>query len=293
MSAVQSFEQQVNEIKVPEIDVHDQVMYAISTREHRSNPIQSKWLIAAVISLVLVVGTGFASVKIINLYNDKGEQWVSILPFNEEQEKPAISTDGTSDYYLTLIEEGEAIAVYNPNNNDDRVVAVRTKPVQYKQWDRLIMDVSDSFPLPASLNDQFIFQFATISHAAVEPNTESLIEESRANGDKVTYEKLELLDDVQSLTLVLMVGGYDYTVSMFEGQSWETVYTDQIHNGGSQQLKISGIDGYLTSNEHRTNVMWRSSEEMGDVFYDVSTNNTSPHAAEEITSLLSQMVAVY
>ena len=109
----------------------------------------------------------------------------------------------------------------------------------------------------------------------------------------MTYEKLKALEEILSVTLVFIIGDYDYTVTMSDGQSWRKVYTDRFHNEGSQQLKVSGIDGYLTSNEHRTNVMWRSSEEMGDVFYDVSTNNTSPHAAEEITSLLSQMVAVY
>ena len=157
MSAVQSFEQQVNEIKVPEIDVHDQVMHAISARKNRSIMFQPKLLIAVAISLVVLMGTGFASVKIINLYNDKGEQWVSILPFNEEQTKLQIAERGILDYYLTLIEEGEAIAVYSPNNNDNRVVSVSSKPVEYKQWDRLIMDVSDSFPMPASLNNKFNF----------------------------------------------------------------------------------------------------------------------------------------
>jgi len=293
MSTVQSFEQQVNEIKIAEIDVHDQVMYAISAGKNRRNIAQPKLLFAAVISLAFIMVTGFASVKIINLYNEKGEKWVSIQPFNEEQAKPVLSTGGVSDYYLTLIEEGEAIAVYNPNNNVNGVVSVRSKPVEYKQWDRLVMDASYSFPLPASLNDKFDFQFANINRAGVEPNTERLIEESRAKGNKVTYEKLKVFEEILSVTLVFNISEYNYTVTMSEGQSWETVYTDQFHNEGSQQLIVSGIDGYLTSNEHQTLALWRSSEEMGDVFFNISTNNTSPRVAEEITSLLSQLVATY
>lgn len=125
MSTVQSFEQQVNEIKIDEIDVNEQVMMVISSRKNRRNMLQPKLLIAAVISLVLIAGTGIASFHMINLNNEKGEHWVSILPFNEEQAKPATEISGMSDYYLTLIEEGEAIAVYNPTNNEDQVVTVR------------------------------------------------------------------------------------------------------------------------------------------------------------------------
>lgn len=292
MSMIQSLEQQVNEMKIAEIDVHDQVMHAISARKNRRNTIQPKLLIAVVISLVFIVGTGFASVKFINLYNDKREQWVSILPMNEEEARLSAETRGISDYYLTLIEEGEAIAVYNPNNNDDQVVSVRPKPVQHNEWNQLIIDVGDRFPLPKSLSEQYDFQFATINRAAIEPNTEKLIEESKANGNKVTYEKLKLEEDIHSLTMVLMIGGNDYTISMYEGKSWGTVYTTEFNKEGSQPFKVGGIDGYITSDEFQTFAMWRSSESMGDVFYQIYTNNTSHQANDEIKTLLNELVAL-
>lgn len=291
MSMAQNFEQQVSDIKIPEIDVHDRVTAAISSRKNKKNIVHPKLLIAAVISLLFIVGTGFASVKIINLYNEQGEQWVSIQPFNEENAKPETTTRGVSDYYLTLIEEGEAIAVYHPDNNKDQVVYVRSKPVEYRQWDKLVNDSRHSFSLPSSLSDKFDFQFAIIHRAAVEPNKDSLIEESRTNGNKVTYEKLKLLEEVLAVTLNFIIGDYNYTVTMSEGRSWETVYTDLFHNVGSQKLKVSGIDGFLTTDEYGTKMLWRSSDEMGDVFFDVSTSNTSPHVAEELTSLLNQLAA--
>lgn len=53
------------------------------------------------------------------------------------------------------------------------------------------------------------FQFATVNRAAAESNTELLIEESQATGNKVTYEKLKLEEDIDSLTMVFMIEDYD------------------------------------------------------------------------------------
>jgi len=286
MSTVQTLEQQIANINMPETDIHDKVMESISsTQLQKKHPVNTKLLIAASISILLILGSGFASFQYIILYNDKGEQTLNIQPYS--------STEKSPDYpkqYLDLIAEGEAIAIYDPNNNDNKLITVSSKAKTYNDWNTFINDVENSYPIPTTLPDSYTFISGTIAYAAKFPDTDKLIQESVDNGHIITYEKVDTYDKIAHITITLTKQDHQYIVSMNEGQTTDTLFTDHINSPKVQKININGVEAFVATKASETNVIWRSSKEDGDNIYSISTTNTSSDVNEEIKAILLMFI---
>lgn len=288
MSTTKSLEQQIRDIQLPQIDIHDSVMHTISSKKQPINIFQSKLLVASVIC-ILLIGTGFASLKYMKLYNDKGEEWVNIQPYNQQHTRPNTDTNDFNEY-LSLLNEGEAIAVFNPINNDGQVVSVLTKPITYMQWNDFKEKVGNRFPLPKVLDAGFSFNSGGISLTAVMQDNKKLIQESMENGNKITYEKVDVLDQIAFISMSLLKESHEYTISMFNGPLWDTVYTDMLNSPNLQKIVVHGTEGIVATNSDESEAIWRSSAEHGDVFYSITTTNKTEQVANEIVSLLSMLL---
>lgn len=281
MNIRMDLEQHIGDLKVPEIDIHDQVMHKLSTNKQKGFTLNTKVLIASIVSLLVIIGTGFASVHFIILYNDKGDELLSIQPLVES------NSNKISESYMNLIEYGEALALYSPDENGFWSVSTIIKPVLYDDWGIFYKAIDHAIPISPSFQDDYIFKHGRITYEALSSDNESLIKESLANGNSVTYKKLELSESIGLISLTVEKANDEYTISITNAEKFNTIYIDQLNDlKNITKFKLNGTEGFVSKVDNQAYAMWRSSKELGGKLYEVNSTNTTSSVDEEIKALL-------
>lgn len=278
-------EHQIGNLSVPEIDIHDRVMHKISSNKQKSFTLNTKVLIASIISLLVIVGTGFASAHFIILYNDKGEELLSIQPLVPS------NSNKESEGYMNFIDYGEAMALYSPDDNGNWSVSTIVKPFLFDDWNTFLDAINHTIPIAPSFNAEYKFNQGRITYKAISSDNNSLIEESQEKGNIVTYKKLELSGTIGLISLIFEKDNYEYTVRMSQAEQWHTIYVDALnHANHTSKFKLDDSEGFISIADDETYAMWRSSEELGSILYQISSTNTTSKVDEEIKAIILSLL---
>lgn len=286
MSIDHLMEQQIKQLQFPEINVQDKVMKRLdsTTMKHTNHR-----LILAVVVLIFLIGTGFASVTFINLYNKSGSLAFSVKGFDENNTAPVL-TEELSKKYLELIKPGEAIAIYSPVRNPNNIVSVLEKPIEIYSLKELRQYVEQSFLVPRDIPSHVIFKSGTVHHLLGQPNIQQLISKSQARNGEVVSEIMDVKDEIHGVTMNFLVNGNEYSASMYQGGRWNTVYTELKRMKETRIIQIRQSEGLLIFNEGKTVLLWRLEKEQGDVFYRITTDEQLDKAESNIIALLNLII---
>lgn len=279
MSTYNHWERQVKQLRIPEIQIQDRVMNQLAiTGAHTNQRRWSGWkrkpvLLIAMI-LLFLFATGFASMALIHLYDQDGRVVLTVKGYNADNSKYELAEEDRMKY-MNLLQPGEAIAIYNPVGNPDRIVYVLEKPFEITNYHALSSLVQPAFRLPEELPEHLGYRSGAVYHLLGESNIQQLIEQSEANGGEAVWEKVEVKEDIKGVTMNFIIQGQEYTASLYEGSYWHTVYTDLEKWQDTQVITIGQSEGVLYRQEGRSKLMWMSDQGQGDVFYQITANGQS------------------
>lgn len=277
-------EQAINAIRmmpIPEVDVHDRVMERITV-----HPRSVKWsgrLIIAFTAILIVIGTGFTTWTMIRLFDANGNEVFSV---KDSQDSEPVLTEDEQRHYLSLLHPGEAMAVYDPSNNPERIITVIFKPLEIYGWETLRQQADPMFSLPAVIPDPFVFQRGYLEHVPKSPDQDRISQASEANGGSVIFEKVKITEEIHGVTMHFMADGQAYTASLYKGDRWERVYRDLQNMEQTETVTVAGVEGLFTVSEGQAVLMWRSGSAPEAVFHYLTTDEVSLHRQDRLVSLL-------
>lgn len=276
MSTYNHWERQVKQLRIPEIQIQDRVMNQLELAHVGAHASQKRWsgwkrkpvMLTAMI-LLFLFATGFASMALIRLYDQDGRVVFTVKGYDADNSKYELAEEDRLKY-MNLLQPGEAIALYDPTGNPDRIVLVLEKPFEITDYHALSSLVQPAFRLPEELPEHFGYRSGVVYHLLGEPNIQQLIEQSEAIGGEAVWEKVEVKEDIKGVTMNFIVQGQEYTASLYEGSYWHTVYTDLEKWQDTQVISIGLTEGVLYKQEGRSTLMWMSDQGHGDVFYRIT-----------------------
>lgn len=289
MSGDQQIERQIKKLQIPEIDVHDKVMGRINRMQPPQKMLNKRLMIIAVTALLFLIGTGFASVTFINLYDENGSIALSIKSFNDDNQK-SVLTEEASRKYLSLIMPGEAIAIYNPEGNPQNIVSILEKPIEITNFELFGNIAKNVLPLPESISGQFVFVKGVVHHVVDYPDVQNLISKSQLHTGDVVFEKTNVTTEIYGVTMTISMNGDEYLASMHKGERWDNVYTDFENVKQTKAIKVLGSEGLLMFEEGKVIFMLRLNNGDKDVFYHVTTNETSKDIETNLVLLMEQLI---
>lgn len=286
MSADEQIEWKLKQLKVPEVDVQAKVMGQI-VRANSPQSIMHKRMVLTVTILIFLVGTGFASFTFMNLYHDNGSIAFTVENDNDANSRP-ILTEEMSAKFLSLIEPGEAIAIYNPEGNPDHIITSREKPMEITHYPSFRERVGNSFVLPEHIAG-YHFVHGVIHHVLEPPDIDRLINDSQKQNGEIVFEKIRVTPEIYGLTMTLLGNGDEYLVSLFQGERWNTVYTDFKKIEKSKVIKVLGSEGFLSFEEGKAIFLWRKKIGGQDIFYRITTNEASKDMETTLVMLIEHL----
>lgn len=288
--SIDYMERQMKRLQMPEINVQDQVMKRLDNSTMKQTyRVRNNRVILAVIVLLLLLGTGFASVTFINLYDKEGSLSFSIKGFDKDNPAPVL-TQELSKKYLELIKPGEAIVVYNPVGNPGNIVSSLQKPIEIYSLEELRQQAGSLYHIPEELPNYVVFKSGVLHHELEDPDIQHLISKSQASNGDVVSEKVDFKNEVHGVTMKFIVKGNEYSASQYQGSRWNTVYTDLKDKKDLRVIQVRNSDGLLMLDEGRTILMWRSEKEQGEAFYYLSTKGLPSNTESQLVSLLELLI---
>lgn len=291
MNIDHQLERQLGNMEIPQINVHDQVMQRIQTARKSSYHFRFRGVVLTAIIAVLVLGTGFASVMFINLYNQDGQLTFSIKGLDKDNTEP-ILTDQQTKEYLQLIEPGEAIALYIPDGNPQNIVSIFQKPIEITDYAQLQFQVRDTIYLPKDISSPFEFMYGIVHYEVEEPTIQRLIKKSEENNGNIVFEKLKLTEEVMGTTLYFNIDGEEYSVAKMKGDRWNSLYTNMDKMKQKQKINVNGSEGLLSYQDGNAEFVWHSAGSAEDAFYSISTKETSNHIESNIVALVESLAKI-
>ncbi len=291
MNIDHQLERQLGNMEFPQINVHDQVMQRVQTARKSSYRFRFRGVVLTAIIAVLVLGTGFASVMFINLYNQDGQLTFSIKGFDKDNTGP-ILTDQQKKEYLQLIDPGEAIALYIPDGNPQNIVSTLQKPIEITDYVQLQIQLKDNIYLPEEISSSFEFMHGIVHYAVEEPAIQRLINKSEENNGNIVFEKLKVTEEVMGTTLYFNIDGEEYSVAKMKGNRWNNLYTNIDKMERKQKINVNGSEGLLSYQDGNAAFVWHSAGSAEDAFYSINTKETANHVESNIVALVESLAKI-
>ncbi|RAV19493.1 hypothetical protein [Paenibacillus contaminans] len=288
----QTIEKKLEKLAIPEIDVHDEIMRRVKLPYNRKRyNITSRTVILASVLLLALVGSGYAYFTSISLFNDKGDQTLSIRAYDQDN-KPSVYTAEELDAALERIQPGEAVAIYKQEGNPEGIVSVMEKPLRLTSLDVLRSQAGPLFALPWQDSESIAFVEGSIQHHVGEPDIAQLQKQSITNEGQIAALLVNVEEEITGVTVRALVEGESVSASITEAKRWGTYYTDLSKMSTIGKVNIRGAEGLLSTNESGTELVWRSGMGNSGLFYRISAESNSPHTEAKLMAMLEWLLQV-
>lgn len=292
-----NLEQQISRIRMPQMDVHDRVMSEIQKLEQTSRQ-RKGWKRTLVLPLIFVmalVGTGFAYIHAIELFNASGERVLTIDSYDNSNAAGPLISEAEWKQYDSQLQPLETIIIYQPYDNPQKIVSSYTKPELIQDYQELRRRLGAQFGLPASLPDGYQFKEGSANVLVHVPH--EWMEELRILGDESGRTATRTIQDkglqglqVDGVTLKMDVAGHDVVISVLEGQRFETLMTNREDHVRQSIVTINGVEGYVATVDGKQKLIWRSGNDASSLYYSLETTDVSEEGKQRLVELLGAFV---
>lgn len=264
------FENRINTME-HEVDVEQAVMSKISagSSRHYHKGILSICVILALCSLSTGVAYGKEIISFfenMDFMNNKGEVEWSV---STDKEDYGNYQDAAEEVFDGLeLQEGEAVAIYVPENNPDNIVITRQKPVVIED-----IDLVNSFcigMLQADVAKEILHKYE-FSHSSVtyevseQPDIEKMREEAYKTGKSAVVNNLAVTDNITAISSEYYDSSEgdtepDFSVIMTAWYDNEVIFTNGEGNAIQEYDKIMLSDSEVLyrNEEGIQSILWLS-----------------------------------